>query len=361
VSFDELFEPLEHYIYTHPQLSVILLPTNKMPGVVMDIGKFRLDMDRVLGTGSSAKVVVAKDRTNGLECAAKIVDKRRLKTNSRSNLCREIQALQTLKHHNIISMLHVEEDPTHVYIFLEMCKGGDLVSVVSSRGTLTEQQAKKLFVQLIDAVKFCHAMGYTHRDIKLENCLMTDPNPDVGVCKLADFGFCIDVSDGKPLTSYCGSPSFVAPEIIKKIPYDGKACDVWGLGVILYAMLYGVLPFGDDADIPRLFRSIVHTPVQYPPSKNPVSDEVKDLITMMLNKDGQKRPTVAQIQQHAWLTGKPAVSITPIIGATRVPQNKLVPTPFTFQQPYCQPHTPHHQWQSYFPTSQACKSGSAVH
>jgi len=314
-------------------------------------------MNRVLGTGSSAKVVVAKDRTSGQECAAKIVDKRRLKTNSRSNLCREIHALRTLKHNNIISMLHVEEDPTHVYIFMEICKGGDLVSVVSSRGCLTEQQAKKLFVQLIEAVQFCHNLGYTHRDIKLENCLMTDPNLDSGVIKLADFGFCVDVSDGQPLTSYCGSPSFVAPEIIKKTPYDGKACDVWGLGVILYAMLYGVLPFGDDADIPRLFRSIVHMPVQFPASKNHISSEVKELITMMLSKDGSKRPTVAQIQEHTWFTGiKHATSTIPAT-PTYIPQNKLHPTPFTFQQPHCQPQN---QWQSFFP-SNPCKSGSAVH
>jgi len=315
--------------------------------MVLEIGGFYVDMTKVLGAGSSAKVVLATDKVTGRKYAAKIVPKTSQKNPTKAYLQNELSALRVLKHPNIISLAHVEDTPTHTYIFTEYCQGGDLVSVVSGRGCLREHEAKKLFSQLLDAVHYCHASGYSHRDIKLENCLMTENDLDKGKLKLADFGFCVNVSDSKPLTSYCGSPSFVAPEIIKKIPYDGKACDVWGLGVVLYAMLYGFLPFGDDSDMPQLFHNIVNTPVHFPPSAHPISDQVKRLIAQMLNKDGALRPTIAAIRAHPWFT-EHMTTQTP----TATVGTRFFTTTHTTQHTKCQ--AAQRQWAGYMPH----KSGS---
>jgi len=261
----------------------------------MEVGSFFIS-EEVLGSGAFSEVRKGIDLRTGRNIAVKIVNKSSLTDLGKANLFREIAAHRCLKNRHIAELYDVKEDAQSVYMFMEYVAGVDLCSKVYELRCLSEDQAKKIFLQVLEAVDYCHSKQIIHRDIKLENILV---GSDEETVKLIDFGFCETYKEDRFLSTFCGSPSFVAPEIVKRIPYDGRSSDVWSLGVVLYSMLFGKLPFGSDDDITSLFTNIIGQPVRFPKYPS-ISRSGIDLIKRMLNKTSMKRPTIAEIKRHPW-------------------------------------------------------------
>jgi len=258
---------------------------------------YRIDHARTLGVGSSGEVKLATN-FNGAELAVKIVPKAGLSCATKQNLVREVQAMRTLKHQNIVQLHCVKEDRDYIYMFMEYVHS-DMCHVLTDIGRFEEYEAKPLFRQIVDALAYMHSRDFVHRDVKLENILVNKERTQV---RLIDFGFCTQCPKGKYLTSFCGSPSFVAPEILRRLPYDGRATDVWGLGIILFGMLFGCLPFGDDQDIDALFHNILACPLEFPENVK-ISQEAKHLLRCCLSKSPQHRPSITEILRCSWLNG----------------------------------------------------------
>ncbi|KAM4621059.1 testis-specific serine/threonine-protein kinase 3-like [Discoglossus pictus] len=179
------------------------------------------------------------------------------------------------------------------YYFLIMEKAQ---SVLSEKLNFPEKEGKVLLRQIVEGLKYCHDRGIAHRDLKCENILMTSDN----IPKLADFGIATSLKNGDLTSTYCGSPNYMAPEILQMMPYDAFKADIWSLGVLLYMVVTGHMPY--DPGKVRLYESrlsqIQEQQVFFPPT---LSDPCRDLISSMLSMDPNKRPAVDQILQHPWL------------------------------------------------------------
>nr|XP_009929584.1 PREDICTED: testis-specific serine/threonine-protein kinase 3 [Opisthocomus hoazin] len=173
---------------------------------------------------------------------------------------------------------------------------GDIFDFVLREGPLPEPQARALFQQLVEAVKYCHSCGVAHRDLKCENALLQGRT-----LKLTDFGFAkLLPGDGWELSwTSCGSTAYAAPEVLRGAPHDCRKGDVWSMGVILYVLLCARLPF-DDADIPRmLYNQQKGVPV---PEHLGISTECQNLLKMLLEPDMSLRPSIEAVGWHPWLT-----------------------------------------------------------
>ncbi|PPD98654.1 hypothetical protein GOBAR_DD04318 [Gossypium barbadense] len=205
------------------------------------VGKYELG--RTLGEGSFAKVKFAKNIEAGENVAIKIVDKEKvLKHKMIGQIKREISTMKLIRHPNVIRMYEVMASKTKIYIVLEFVTGGELFNKIASRGRFKEDEARKYFQQLIHAVDYCHSRGVYHRDLKPENLLL-DAN---GVLKVSDFGLSAlpqQVGDDGLLHTTCGTPNYVAPEVINNKGYHGAKADLWSCGVILFVLMAGYLPF----------------------------------------------------------------------------------------------------------------------
>lgn len=271
------------------------------------VGDFSIG-NKVLGHGTFAEVRLAMHLRTGEPAAVKIVAKSRLSAYERGLMDTEIKAMHGLVHPNIVRLYQHSEDAFNIYIIMEYLRGTDLLSWLCSKGTashLSEAQARKLFSQIVDAVAYLHGKAIAHRDLKLEN-IMVDSDLERAV--IIDFGLCGFIEPGKLMSVYCGSPAYAAPELVQRVPYDGKATDVWALGVCLFAMVFGDYPFEGD-DIGTLYGHIVYTRPALPES---ATSELKHLILAMLAKDSEQRITVAGIMRHPWMTGLPAAAAEPV-------------------------------------------------
>nr|XP_048333706.1 CBL-interacting serine/threonine-protein kinase 21 isoform X2 [Ziziphus jujuba var. spinosa] len=217
-------------------------------GFANSIGKYRLG--RTIGEGTFAKVKLAVDTTNGQYVAIKIIDKHMvMESNLRSQVQREIRTMKLLHHPNIVRITEVIGTKTKIYIVMEYVSGGQLSDKLSYAKSLSEAEARKVFQQLIDAVDYCHNKGVYHRDLKPENLLLDSK----GNVKVSDFGLSALHKPGNLLSTACGSPSYVAPELLLSKGYDGAAADIWSCGVILFELLSGYLPF-DDRNLINLYK-----------------------------------------------------------------------------------------------------------
>lgn len=213
-----------------------------------------------------------------------------------------------LVHHHVIQLKEILLTPRHLVLVMEYAAGGDLFHLVQKKGSLSEEDARWFFQQIICALDYCHKMGVSSRDIKLENTLLTnDPKP---IIKLADFGFSKDEMQQSAPTSRVGTPAYLAPEVIicqVNQSYDAKLCDLWSCGVLLYVMVIGSYPFQENnsahgkkvADVEKLLKKIVNVDYKFP-EKKVLSAECKDMINGLLKKDPKKRFTVKQICGHPW-------------------------------------------------------------
>jgi protein-serine/threonine kinase len=212
---------------------------------------------------------------------------------SRSKVLLEISILEKCKHPNIVRLYEIFESEKHMLYVSELWVGGDLLTYVRKRRRLKESLAKYLFLQIIDGLRYMHSKGIVHRDVKLDNILLDE----TGKLKICDFGVSRFTKTGQIMTEQCGTPAYIAPEILKGRGYSGFGVDVWSAGVVLYAMLYGSVPFKGNG-IQEMHPYILAG--QYTLG-NEASDTAKDLIRKILTVDHEARITIDQILEHEWM------------------------------------------------------------
>jgi 5'-AMP-activated protein kinase, catalytic alpha subunit len=264
----------------------------------LHIDDFELD-GPTLGEGSFAKVKLGTHVPSNKKVAVKIIDKTKIPANIKAYAATEPGVLCRLKHANVVKMLLTHETDTEIYIFLQFMAGCDMHSYIQQKQYLLEEEARKLFVQMLDGCAYIHKEGVVHRDIKLENILISHKKVN-GVRKalLIDFGFAAVVphSDYK-FTDHPGSLCYASPELLAGEKYDGTKVDVYALGVTLYTMLHGVYPFYSP-DQRELTMKILNDPVE---CASDVTDECADLLRMMMAKNPDERPSMRAIKSHPWM------------------------------------------------------------
>ncbi|XP_009392162.2 CBL-interacting protein kinase 1-like [Musa acuminata AAA Group] len=266
----------------------------KREGEVVRVGKY--EVGRTLGEGNFAKVKLARHVDSGRCFAVKVLERKRiLDLHTHDQIKREIGTLKLLKHPNVVRLYEVLASKTKIYMVLEYVDGGELFDRIESKGRLSEPEGRKLFQQLIDAVSYCHEKGVFHRDLKPENVLLDTQ----GNAKISDFGLSAlpqQFGHDGLLHTTCGSPNYVAPEVIANKGYDGAMSDIWSCGVILYVILTGCLPF-DDTNLAVLYQKILKGDVQIPKWLSPGA---RNLITRILDPNPHTRMNMAQIKEDKW-------------------------------------------------------------
>ena len=254
-----------------------------------------------IGQGSFAVVKRCVHKTSGHVLALKTYDKKSLNNQvATTNLHREIFVLATLKHPNIMSLYEVIDSRTHVHLVMELCQGTNLFHVIKKRKPdqrLPEPEAAQVFRQIVSSVAYMHSLNVVHRDIKLDNILTKVDNKGNHHIKLIDFGFATGCPPDEKLTNTCGTPHYMDPDLVKKAAYNGHAADVWALGVLLFILTTGKLPFyaAFESD---LYRKIQSGRYQFPndmiekdgSSYNP-SQSLKNLIRKILEPNANLRIT----------------------------------------------------------------------
>ncbi|GLT43712.1 hypothetical protein SLA2020_176440 [Shorea laevis] len=255
----------------------------------------RYELGRMLGHGTFAKVYVARNLQTGKSMAMKIVGKEKvIKVGMMDQIKREISVMKMVQHPNIVELHEVMASKSKIYFAMELIRGGELFAKIA-KGRLREDQARVYFQQLISAVDFCHSRGVYHRDLKPENLLLDED----GNLKVTDFGlsaFSEHLKQDGLLHTTCGTPAYVAPEVIGKKGYDGAKADIWSCGVILYVLLAGFLPFQDD-NLVAMYRKIYRGDFKCPPWFSP---EARRLITKLLDPNASSRITISKIMESSW-------------------------------------------------------------
>lgn len=246
-----------------------------------------------LGKGSFGDVRQATHTLTGSTVAVKILEKERIKTElDFQRVIREIQILKLLQNDHIVKLYEVIDTSRNVYIVTEFIEGGELFGVVERRVKLTEPEACKYFRQMCSAVQYCHSHKICHRDLKLENILVTKEDN----VKIIDFGLSNILAADYKLKTQCGSPSYASPEMLLGKKYDGPAIDVWALGIILFAMVCGYLPFDDDEQ-PLLYKKIIKGDFHIPSHVSPL---LTDLLRKIIVVDPLRRIQMEDVFRHPW-------------------------------------------------------------
>eukprot|EP01012_Entosiphon_sulcatum_P008187 TRINITY_DN14351_c1_g1_i1.p1 TRINITY_DN14351_c1_g1~~TRINITY_DN14351_c1_g1_i1.p1 ORF type:complete len:456 (-),score=68.29 TRINITY_DN14351_c1_g1_i1:19-1344(-) len=278
-------------------------PPQEKPAEV--VGNYELT--KVLGTGTFSEVRHGRNKETDEKVAVKVIAKRRLLPFGRNQLTeeklfREVNILRQIQHPNITGIRDIIDTDDYLYLVLDLATGGELYHKIKSESYLTELQARIVFRQLCDAVAHLHGRGIAHRDLKPENILLARPN-DLGSIKLSDFGLA-QVADSFSMKTMCGSPMYVAPEVLDRTGLAQgytKAVDLWSMGVILHVMLCGRPPFPKKGGkVAGCVDYSVVPPMQVHPWPE-VSDEAKSLVRGLLVVDPSKRLDIAQVLRHPWL------------------------------------------------------------
>ncbi|CAN1216865.1 CBL-interacting serine/threonine-protein kinase 24 [Linum perenne] len=262
-----------------------------MLNVTRKVGKY--EVGRTIGEGTFAKVKFARNMETGENVAMKVLVKSTiLKHRMVDQIKREISIMKIVRHPNVLA------GRTKIYIILEFVTGGELYDKIVHQGRLKEHEARRYFQQLIDAVDHCHCKGVYHRDLKPENLLLDT----AGNLKVSDFGLSALPRDGVGLLyTTCGTPNYVAPEVLSHQGYDGAAADIWSCGVILYVLMAGYLPF-DETDLPTLYKKCFHLQISAAEFTCPFwfSPEAKALIDKILIPDPKNRTGINEIRKDPW-------------------------------------------------------------
>ena len=254
-------------------------------------------LGKTIGTGAYGKVKTAHALKMSKQVAVKIIHKRTAPQDMLSKfLPREIETMKLLDHQNVIKLYEVITTEDVLFLVMELAEGGDLLDFINSRKYLSEPTARALFTDLTNGLAACHGVNVVHRDLKCENLLLDSQLR----LKLSDFGFARTFERGKTLETYCGSYAYAAPEVILGEPYNGEAADIWSIGVILYAMVVGKLPF-KDSDVKTLLGD-VGTKLVFP---NRVSQECSNLVRRILAFASKDRISLEMIAKHPWMTKGP--------------------------------------------------------
>lgn len=284
------------------------------PAVLPDVGsKLRkgnirdvYKVGKTIGTGGFSVVKLVTDKETGEQWACKVMSlpppgkQYNENESSRADIFKEIDILMALEHENIVFMKEYFEDDNKVYLIMEMLSGGELLDAVLENGHYSEADARSCFLQIIKAIRYLHSRGIVHRDLKLENLLLVRKK-DISHIKIADFGLARRYMGAAAMTTICGTPQYVAPEIIKGGPARyGPECDLWSAGIILFILLGGYPPFYDESE-PRLFEKIRKGRFDFNDEVwSAVTGEAKDLIKQLLLVDPKKRATIEEVLAHPW-------------------------------------------------------------
>lgn len=257
------------------------------------LGKY--EIGKLLGHGTFAKVYHARNVRSDEGVAIKVIDKEKiLKSGLIAHIKREISILRRVRHPNIVQLFEVMATKTKIYFVMEFVRGGELFNKVA-KGRLKEEVARKYFQQLISAVAFCHARGVFHRDLKPENLLL-DENGDL---KVSDFGLSA-VSDQMRqdglFHTFCGTPAYVAPEVLARKGYDAAKVDIWSCGVVLFVLMAGHLPFHDQ-NIMAMYKKIYKGDFRCPRWFSP---ELTRLLRRLLDTNPETRITIPEIMENRW-------------------------------------------------------------
>lgn len=274
------------------------------------VGSFKIG--RLLGRGSFCKVKLATNVITGQQFAVKII--KAVQSIKWSDIEREIAILTKLDHPNIIQLYQVlyadEHKVTHtfcstatlqdwrprkLYMIMELAEGGELFDYIIKHGHLEEDEARKFFRQILGGLEYMHSHLVVHRDLKPENIVL-DVHHNI---KINDFGLSNFISPGSRLKTFCGSPVYAAPEIIRKKNYDGRTADVWSLGVMLFTMVTGHLPWRPSNSNPENYLNMLQGRFTIP-SKIRLSADCKDILRRMINPEGKKRATIRELRNHPW-------------------------------------------------------------
>ncbi|EES09124.1 hypothetical protein BDA96_05G011400 [Sorghum bicolor] len=271
----------------------------------------RYELGRLLGKGTFGKVHYARNLESNQSVAIKMMDKDKvLNVGLSEQIRREITTMRLVAHKNIVELHEVMATRNKIYFVMEYVKGGELFDKIEKSGKLTEAVAHKYFQQLISAVDYCHSQGVYHRDLKPENLLL-DENENL---KVSDFGLSA-LSESKRqdglLHTTCGTPAYVAPEVISKTGYDGAKSDIWSCGVVLFVLVAGYLPF-QGPNLMEMYRKIQNGNFRCP---SWFSHKLKKLLYKILDPNPNTRISVQKIKESTWFRKGP--------GETRTVKEKI--------------------------------------
>ncbi|KAJ3353534.1 Cell cycle serine/threonine-protein kinase cdc5/MSD2 [Allomyces javanicus] len=267
----------------------------------------------LLGTGGFARCYRVTD-DNGCELAAKVVARVCLRTNKHvQKLSHEIRIHRKMSHANIVKYFHYFEDGTNVYIILELCSNKSLNDMVRARKRLTEPEARFYIAELLSALDYMHGQNIIHRDLKLGNLFLNDTMH----LKVGDFGLATELtSEDERKKTICGTPNYIAPEILNSALGHSFEVDIWATGIILYTMLVGRPPF-QTKDVDRIYAKIKEVSYEFPESVR-ISNEARDLIAAILQSQPETRPSIQQIRFHPFFTA-PMPNELPVSALTTTP------------------------------------------
>ncbi|XP_063692246.1 MAP/microtubule affinity-regulating kinase 3-like isoform X30 [Bolinopsis microptera] len=255
------------------------------------VGKYKLL--KTIGKGNFAKVKLARHLPTGREVAVKVIDKTQMNQTSIQKLNREMKIMKRLNHPNIVRLYEVIETEKTLYLVMEYASGGEVFDYLVAHGRMKEKEARQKFRQIVSAVQYCHQKGIIHRDLKAENLLL-DAEMNM---KLADFGFSNEFTAGTKLDTFCGSPPYAAPELFQGKKYDGPEVDVWSLGVILYTLVSGSLPF-DGQNLKELRERVLRGKYRIPFY---MSTDCENLLKKFLILNPVKRHSLEAIMNDRWM------------------------------------------------------------
>ncbi|XP_076867575.1 serine/threonine-protein kinase MARK1-like isoform X2 [Brachyhypopomus gauderio] len=255
------------------------------------VGNYRLL--KTIGKGNFAKVKLGRHVLTGREVAVKIIDKTQLNPTSLQKLFREVRIMKVLNHPNIVKLFEVIETDKTLYLIMEYASGGEVFDYLVAHGRMKEKEARAKFRQIVSAVQYCHQKRIVHRDLKAENLLL---DADMNI-KIADFGFSNEFTAGSKLDTFCGSPPYAAPELFQGKKYDGPEVDVWSLGVILYTLVSGSLPF-DGQNLKELRERVLRGKYRIPFY---MSTDCENLLKRLLVLNPVKRGSLEQIMRDRWM------------------------------------------------------------
>lgn len=279
------------------------------------LGKY--EKGRLLGKGTFAKVYYGKEVATGDGVAIKVLNKDQVKKEGMmEQITREIAVMRLVRHPHVVELREVMATKTKIFFVMEYVKGGELFAKVA-KGKLREDAARKYFQQLVSAVDFCHSRGVYHRDLKPENLLLDEH----GDLKVSDFGLSAlpeQLRNDGLLHTQCGTPAYVAPEVLRRKGYDGAKADIWSCGVILYVLLAGFLPFQDE-NVMNMYRKIFKAEYEFPAWFSP---ETRRMISKLLMADPGRRATIPAIMRSPWFRKNLKVPKSFLISSEKVEEEE---------------------------------------
>lgn len=267
-----------------------------------------------IGQGAYATVKLSVHKATSSQVAIKVYDKAKMmEPHRRRNLLREVEILKKLDHPNCVKMLEAISAPKGIFLVMEYVPGESLHAYIQRKPfkKLEDAEARTVFGQVVAGLEYCHGLSISHRDIKLENVIIDTQNR----VKIIDFGFSTLTEAEERTKVFCGTPSYMAPEIVQRKEFLGAAADLWALGVLLYTLLSGIFPFRGLTD-KELYAKIAKGIFSFP---HCIPQSARTLIQSLLSVDPGRRPTCSQILQHSWV-----VNSTAVLGSTSLNKPKTL-------------------------------------